>query len=432
MSDRMVDIEGIAAGFWERTRKSQVDRRHGLSALNVERHGRSERMMTASQAEEFIGMSARHLRRLREEGEIDGVETSGKVRFRVSEVARLSRKLCEEGRVERGRRGAATPAVVSFASLKGGVGKTFHSVGFAQCAALRGYRTLAIDMDAQATMSMLLGADPEMTLGLMDTVAPLFVKSPVIQQRMGVERLTAMADLPRATHFPNLDLIPACSELHAVQTIVQAHLTEDGRGAAALLGQQRRYCFFSILAEALPDLAASYDVIVIDTHPDLGVLTQNAVNASNGIIVPVEPTTESFHSAAVFLQGLTEWEVDERLARQYAVSVPLLKPDFLNILISNSDVTSSNNREMGHEIRRAGGAMVLRNEMVHSVAVEAASLMRRGIYELQDGDFLDHRRQVNRETLERARTALNAVNFEIEELVEAVFARRRTTSAAAQ
>ena len=97
-------------------------------------------------------------------------------------------------------------AVVNF---KGGSAKTTTSAHLAHFLALRGYRVLAIDLDPQASLSAMFGAQPEMDVGDNETIyAPL---------RYGPER-RPMRDVIRHTYFDGIDLIPGNIEVMDTST----------------------------------------------------------------------------------------------------------------------------------------------------------------------------------------------------------------------
>ncbi|RUV37498.1 plasmid partitioning protein RepA, partial [Mesorhizobium sp. M1A.T.Ca.IN.004.03.1.1] len=95
--------------------------------------------------------------------------------------------------------------VIAVTNFKGGSGKTTTSIHLAQFLALRGYRVLAVDLDPQASMSAMLGYQPEFDVGENET---LYGAIKYDETRRDV------ADIVRQTYFPGLDLIPGNLELH--------------------------------------------------------------------------------------------------------------------------------------------------------------------------------------------------------------------------
>jgi chromosome partitioning protein len=150
--------------------------------------------------------------------------------------------------------GAAARRVVALMNQKGGVGKTTTTVNLAAGFAQAGKRTLLIDLDPQAHATLHLGVDPRES------------------ERTVYDALHDPATAPEAvqTVRENLDLLPAEVDLAAAET----ELAEGAR-------RHRR------LAETLAALPP-YEVVLIDCPPSLGLLTLNALAASDEVLVPMQ------------------------------------------------------------------------------------------------------------------------------------------------
>ncbi|MFQ5940665.1 MAG: ParA family protein [Nitrososphaerales archaeon] len=146
-------------------------------------------------------------------------------------------------------------AVISIANEKGGVGKTDLSVNLSSCLAQEGKKVLLIDLDPQANATRyLLEEETELTS------ADLLIDS-----------TTSVFDTGLETNVSGLSLIPASKALSAAQL----HLA----GNADMQFRLKRKLSF---------LTNHYDLIFIDTPPWLGVLTINALTASNFVLVPLQ------------------------------------------------------------------------------------------------------------------------------------------------
>jgi len=148
----------------------------------------------------------------------------------------------------------ATSPVIAFAANKGGVGKTTLSATTAHAFVLAGQKVLAIDLDPQGNLSSALGADGD---------APGFA-----QVASGSMTLTEVIDTTEC----GVDLVTPGPDLSAVG---QALVTQPG-------GER-------VLRRALQSVPDGYDLIIIDTPPDLGRLTLNGVSAASHVIAVVNP-----------------------------------------------------------------------------------------------------------------------------------------------
>jgi len=147
--------------------------------------------------------------------------------------------------------------VITTAVIKGGTGKTTTAAALAQAAASAGKKVLAIDLDPQANLSFFIGAD---------------------QNKGGSYQLLHGAAPGELIHrtAQHIDAIAASPDL----------ATEKTAPASA-----------KRLQDAIEPLKSKYDFIFIDTPPQMGELTFNALQASTGLLIPLETDNSS-------LQGL--------------------------------------------------------------------------------------------------------------------------------
>jgi chromosome partitioning protein len=145
---------------------------------------------------------------------------------------------------------------LAIANQKGGVGKTTTAVNLASCLAIAEKKTLLIDIDPQANATSGLGVD---TRSLSTSIYD------VIINRESAESAVM------STKVPNLELLPSHinlvgAEVELVQVIAREQL----------------------LREAVKPLKYNFDYIIIDCPPSLGILTLNALTASDGVIIPIQ------------------------------------------------------------------------------------------------------------------------------------------------
>ncbi len=141
--------------------------------------------------------------------------------------------------------------VIAVTNQKGGVGKTTTCASLCGCLAALGKKVLAIDLDPQGNFSFSLGADADDGYTIYDV-------------------FKGNADIyDTVRHCACCDVIPA----NILLSGVELELTSVGR----------EY----ILKEHLASIAGSYDYVIIDTPPALSILTINAYNAANYLIIPM-------------------------------------------------------------------------------------------------------------------------------------------------
>jgi chromosome partitioning protein len=147
-----------------------------------------------------------------------------------------------------------TPAhVIAFANQKGGVAKTTSTLNTGAALAELGLRVLAIDMDPQANLSMCQGIDPEQLSHSMFDV------------------LVHGLPIGEVVHKAEIDVAVSSIDLAGAELAL-----------SSMIGRERA------LERALAPIRDDYDYILIDTPPSLGLLTINALTASDGVIVPVQ------------------------------------------------------------------------------------------------------------------------------------------------
>lgn len=146
--------------------------------------------------------------------------------------------------------------IIAIANQKGGVGKTTTAVNLAASLAMAGYRTLLVDIDAQANATSGLGFDPKL---LSKTIYEVLVNS------------MKASDAIIETKVQRLFLLPSHINLVGAE-IELIDVTDRER----------------VMKRALQPLKSGYDYILIDCPPSLSLLTLNALSASDSVLIPVQ------------------------------------------------------------------------------------------------------------------------------------------------
>jgi chromosome partitioning protein len=154
-----------------------------------------------------------------------------------------------EGQEETGRRAQ----VISFANQKGGVAKTTTTLNLAVAFSESGHDVLCVDLDPQGNLTMSQGVDPDKV------------------EKSMFDVLVHHIPIREVIHEREIDIAVASIDLAGAEIAMSTQI-----------GRERS------LEKALSAVADDYDFICIDTPPSLGLLTVNALTASDKVIVPVQ------------------------------------------------------------------------------------------------------------------------------------------------
>ncbi|MBK8536846.1 MAG: AAA family ATPase [Candidatus Competibacteraceae bacterium] len=326
-------------------------------------------------AAEIIGCTSQHLRDKEGDGTLPQARTA-----RVGSLDRRIYNYNEINQIRRHlRRDTSRPALCArliFSNLKGGVGKTSHALHLSHYAAREGFHVLMIDLDPQATLTTAFGLVPGLNVGSDEDISPSLTADP-----------TLILKSIKQTRWNEIDLVPA--QLSLQYTDWQMLQARDG-------DSQRLGPLPQRLRQALDRVAESYDLIVMDTPPALGMLSLNAIAAADMILMPITPNFYDIASSIQYFSILSQ------LASTYSKALRVRQ---LSLLMTRTD-SAPETRTNITLLNKAYGEFLLTNRMPQTRELQRATGDQMSLYEIEVP-------RGARETYLKAIDAMNAVNAEI-------------------
>jgi chromosome partitioning protein len=232
-------------------------------------------------------------------------------------------------------KGATLGQVIAFANQKGGVAKTTTTLNLAVAFKEHGFEVLIVDLDPQGNLTMSQGMDPDQV------------------ERSMYDVLVHSMPVEEVIHRAEVDVAVSSIDLAGAELAL-----------SSMIGRERA------LQKALLPVRNRYDYILIDTPPSLGLLTINALTASDGVIVPVQCEYLS-------LRGLVQLENTLSMIRENLNPVVEIK----GILPTMYDARTVHSREAVEMLKENFGDLVFETRIKKTIRyaeapVEGSSVLK--------------------------------------------------------
>jgi chromosome partitioning protein len=227
--------------------------------------------------------------------------------------------------------------VIAVANQKGGVGKTTTTANLGAALALRGKHVLLVDLDPQGNLTSSFGLEKVVQQTIAESLLDRRIPLPVVSVSNGAVHNGGATE--------RISVVPAAVGLASAEAQLMTKLGRELR-----------------LRDQLLAVEGSYDYIMIDTPPSLGVLTINALVAASKVIIPTEARFFS-------LQGL-------QMLEESIEEILYLNPrlEVLGILLSKMDRRLKEERQVAEYLRQRWGVRVFGTEVgTNSKILEAGS-----------------------------------------------------------